>query len=68
MVRTETLGNGLIHTFSDIGCKLLQTDTGIVYDDAIDVPNSGHTYEEYGDPTEELTDAEALRIILGGGF
>lgn len=65
MIITETLENGLIHTYSDNGMKIRQ-ETGIVYDDAIDVPNSGHTYTETDIPMEEdISDAEALDILLG---
>ena len=45
MIIQEILENGLIHTYSDNGKKLIQNETGIMYDDAIDVPNK-HTYTE----------------------
>ena len=65
MIRTETIEGGLIRTYSDKGMKILQ-ETGIVYDEAIDVPQSGHTYTETNQPIEEeITDTEALNILLG---
>lgn len=66
MIRTEQLDNR-IHTYSDTGMKILQNETGIIYDDAIDVLESGYTYTETDQPIEdiELTDIEALNIIMG---
>ena len=50
MVRTETItrddGVKLIRTYSDERFKIRQNETGIVYDEAIDVENSRYTYEE----------------------
>ena len=42
-------GKGLVHTYSNEGKKLLQVDTGDIYDEAIDLPGM-HTYEEYEEP------------------
>ena len=56
-----------IHTYSDDGHDLLQTDTGIVYSDVYDLVEYPHTYEETGDP-QEITDSEALAIITGGEY
>ena len=65
MIQTEQIGDR-VHTYSDTGMKILQVETGIVYDDALDVPTSGYTYTETNIPIEdELTDSEALRIIMG---
>lgn len=50
MVKTEKIirddGVELIRTYSDENFKIRQVETGIVYDEAIDVKNSGYTYEE----------------------
>lgn len=68
MIKTETIvidGNEFAHTYSDRGVKIMQ-ETGDIYDEAIDILNSGHTYtetEEY--ITEEVEDSEALDILLG---
>ena len=66
MIQTEQIGDR-VHTYSDAGMKILQVETGIVYEDALDVPTIGYTYTETDIPieAEELTDSEALRIIMG---
>lgn len=62
----QKIVNSLVYTFSDAGLRILQTDTGTVYDDALDIPNSGHNYEETNEPVGgELSDAEAINILLG---
>ena len=66
MIRIEEIGDR-IHTYSDAGMKIRQNETGIVYDDAMDVPESGYTYTETDEPidVEEISDSEALSIIMG---
>lgn len=66
MIQTEQVGDR-IHTYSDAGFKILQNETGVVYEDAMDILTSGYTYTETDIPVEaeELTDSEALRIIMG---
>lgn len=39
-------GIKLYRTFSDKGLQILQIETNMVYDEAIDVANSGFTYKE----------------------
>lgn len=73
-------GTRLFRTYSDVRKKLIQVDTGIVYDEAIDVENTPHTYiesDEYiDDPEEEeepipgadgelLRPQEAIELIFG---
>jgi hypothetical protein len=60
-------GKTYIRTYSDAGRYLIRED-GVVYEEAVDVENSGHTYTE-GDilPDVEITAEEALSIIVGGG-
>lgn len=68
MVKTELLKDGtLIRHYSDIGMKLLQVETGMVYDDAIDIVPCQYTYEETKEPTEqdELADAINALNLLG---
>lgn len=67
MIRTETMDDGRIHTWSDTGYKIRQ-ETGIVYDDAVDsVP---HTYTETDIPVDDeamlAAKAEAFDILMGG--
>lgn len=47
--------------------KILQVDTGVVYDEAIDVLNHKHQYEATGEQIEEeqLSDTDALKLIVG---
>jgi hypothetical protein len=68
MIKTELLKDGtLIRHYSDIGMKLLQVETGIVYDEAIDIVPCQYTYEETKTPVEqdELADAINALNILG---
>lgn len=39
-------GVKLYRTYSDENFKILQVETGIIYDDAIDVETTNYTYEE----------------------
>lgn len=66
MIIIETMESGLTHTYSDAGYKIRQLDTGVIYDDAIDIVH--HEYEETDIQIEEsdIPDEEALRIIVGG--
>lgn len=70
MIRTETIGDR-VRTYSDAGLKLRQLETGILYDDAVDVPGL-YIYEETDQPIDEIDTsdnteqlAEAARILLG---
>ena len=67
MIITETIGDR-IHTYSNTGMKIKQEQTGIIYDDAMDVPEKGYTYIETDEPiqTEDLTSQEILDILLDG--
>ena len=64
-------GASVLHC-SSRGVKILQVETGIVYDEAIDVNPCPYTYEETNEPLnppeipeEEADFAEAGRILLG---
>lgn len=67
MVVKEVLNEHLVKHYSDRGVKLLQVETGVVYDEAIDVVPCKYTYEETTEPTEqdELADAIHALNILG---
>lgn len=53
MIKTELLKDGtLIRHYSDRDMKLLQVETGMVYDEAIDVVPCQYTYEETKTPIE----------------
>lgn len=62
---TRSDGVKLFRTYSDEGRKIIQNETGYIYDEAIDVENAPYTYTESDDDVE-LTAEEALEIILGG--
>lgn len=49
---TRKDGVRLFKTYSDAGFRILQQQTGIVYDVAIDVENASYTYSETGDKIE----------------
>lgn len=68
MIRTETLPGGRTHTWSDSGFRILQTETGAVYDDAVDQVGVVHEYTETDERIEqqELTAEQALNLITGG--
>ena len=50
-----TRGDGvkLYRTYSDQGFLILQVETGIQYDEAIDVENAPYTYEETDEKIEQ---------------
>ena len=54
MIKTELLKNGtLIRHFSDNGKKLSQIETGVEYDEAIDIIPCRYTYKETDKPVEK---------------
>ncbi|MBE6710317.1 MAG: hypothetical protein E7579_04260 [Ruminococcaceae bacterium] len=64
--KTRRDGVNLYRTYSDAGRTVVRED-GAVFDEAVDVENSVHSYTE-GEPLpdEEITAEEALAIITGG--
>ena len=65
--KTREDGVNLYRTYSNAGFTIRQEQTGAEYAEAIDVEGSGMTYVETDTPIEdeELTDSEALSIIMG---
>lgn len=61
-------GVNLYRTYSDIHMKIRQVDTGFIYDEAIDIENTPHTYEETDEPIENefMDPQDALDEIFGG--
>ena len=51
---TRADGVRLYRTYSDAGMKILQNETGIVYDEAVDVEGIGYTYSETDEPIEVI--------------
>ena len=60
-------GVRLYRTYSDAGMMIQQEQTGAMYSEAVDVENSAYTYVETDTPieSEDITDSEALNILLG---
>lgn len=55
MLQSELIENGeRIHHWSNAGLKIRQVETGIVYDDAVDVMPCRYSYEETDEPIPEL--------------
>lgn len=46
MIEKESFSETLIRQYSDKGMKLKQVETGIVYDEAIDIIPCKYTYEK----------------------
>lgn len=54
MIKTEKLQNGkLIRHYSDAGMTILQVETGIEYEDAVDIIPCAYTYMETDHPIEQ---------------
>lgn len=62
MLRTETItrddGAELERTYSDEGFKIRQNETGIIYDEAVDIVPNPYTYTETDIPIEEEIEDE----------
>ena len=65
LYKTRADGVNLYRTYSDDGKRLLQVETGILYDEAIDIEGAPYTYTE-SDEEIEMSAEEALELILGG--
>lgn len=55
---TRRDGVDLYHTYSDAGYLIKQEQTGVEYEDAIDVDGSPYTYSEATTKIPDLFDAE----------
>lgn len=67
--RTREDGVDLYRTYSDRGVRIVCDQTNGEYDEVVNTQNSGHTYTETDTPiiSEEITDTEALNILMGRG-
>ena len=52
MLIFKNINNSHIYHYSDSGMKIKQVETGIIYDDAIDVLPCRYTYEETNEPIQ----------------
>lgn len=59
-------GVKLYRTYSDSGMKIRQDDTNYIYDEAIDVEGTEHTYTEMDVPIEDTVTAEEALAALEG--
>lgn len=61
MIKTQKMtrddGVKLTRTYSSRGMKIRQNETGIIYDEAIDVDNGKYTYSE----TDEKIESEEAK-------
>lgn len=67
MIVRETMGD-LVKTYSNKGMMIRQIGTGNLYSEAIDLLTSSISYEETDIPScpeDEISDSEALAIIMG---
>jgi hypothetical protein len=70
MIIEELIEGGVrVRHYSDLGMKIRQQPTGIVYEDAVDNVPCSYTYEETDIPIpeDEASAEELLNIILGEG-
>lgn len=64
---TRADGVKLFRNYSDAGLKIIQNETGVIYDEAIDVETAPYTYSESDEPIDgDISAEDALNIILGG--
>ena len=67
-------GTKLYRTYSDQGLKIQKTGTNEIYDEAIDIENSGYSYVETNEYIQDINEEEndvqqkamAYDIIIGG--
>ena len=50
--KTRKDGVNLYRTYSDEGFRIKQVETGLVYDEAIDIEDAPYTYEETSDKVD----------------
>ena len=65
---TREDGVRLFRTYSDKDFMIRKESTGELYDEAIDIENSGNIYTETDIPIDDrdIPDDKALNILLGG--
>ena len=69
MIIQEQISDTLVKSYSDRGVYIHGGNPEAEYEEAIDPISMGRTYTETDRPIEgeEITDEEALRIIMGRG-
>lgn len=67
MVITEFIEDKFVRHYSNLNVKVIQNETGAVYDEVVDIVPSKFTYSETNEPIEDILDAQsALDMIFGG--
>lgn len=54
-------GTNLYRTYSDLGLKIRQVETGAIYDEAVDLETKSFTYEETTEKVYEIK--EELELL-----
>ena len=68
MIIEELIEEGRVKHYSDAGMMIRQIETGILYEDAVDILPCRYTYEETNEPIEvegEDNLENLARILLG---
>ena len=52
--KTRKDGVNLYKTYSDEGYRIIQIETGNIFDEAIDIEDAPYTYEETNEKIEEI--------------
>lgn len=68
MIIEEFVEDGRVKHYSDLGMMIRQIETGILYEDAVDILPCRYTYEETNEPIEvegEDNLENLARILLG---
>lgn len=66
-ILSEMVSEDCIRHYSDLGVKLRQIETGLIYPDAVNVVPCEYTYEETDIPIEDdeiLDEIAILQILL----
>ena len=61
--KTRKDGVNLYRTYSDEGYRIIQIETGNIYDEAIDIENAPYTYEEIDILIEEASEQDYLEAL-----
>lgn len=69
MIRAEFLRDGaLIRHYSDTGMMMLQEETGVLYEEAVDAVPCKYTYTETDQPIPDAEATEADYLMALGRF
>ena len=64
MIIKEYIEDGKrIRHYSDNGMRILQNETGVIYDDAVDVVPCKYTYSETEEPIETTEELEEITHV-----